>query len=88
MRTAIVILVGLGAWAVSIGLARRFGKPGGSALEETTLAFITVWFLTTTTRLWAGVAKSGHPLREELPMAVLGFGVPAAIAYLVRRRFF
>lgn len=88
MRTAIIILGGIVSWAVCIGLARRFGKPGGAAVEDTTLAFITVWFLATATSLWASVAKAGYTLREELPIAALIFGVPAAIAFLVRRRFF
>ncbi len=88
MRAAILILIGTASWAICLGLAQWLGKPGGTAVEDTTLAFITVWFLATATNLWAGVAKAGYTLREELPLAALIFGVPAAIAFLVRRRFF
>jgi len=88
MRTAIFILSGLACWAISIGLARWLGKPGGTAVEDTTRAFITIWFLSTATTLWVGVAKAGYTFREELPIAVLIFGVPAVIAFFVRRRFF
>ncbi len=88
MRTAMIILIGIASWSISVGLARRLGKPGGTAVEDATLAFITVWFLATATNLWAGVAKAGYTLREELPIAALIFCVPAAMAFLVRRRFF
>jgi hypothetical protein len=87
MRTAIFILIGIVSWAIGIGLARWLGKPGGTAVEDTTLAFITIWLLATATNLWVGVAKAGYTFREELPIAALIFGVPAAIAFLVRRRF-
>lgn len=88
MRTAIIILSGVAIWAVSIGLARRFGKPGGTAVEDATLAFITIWFLAAATNMWAGVAKAGYTFREELPVFAAIFGIPAATAFLVRRRFF
>jgi hypothetical protein len=86
MRTGIIILSGLALWAISVVLARRFGKPGGSAVDDATLAFITFWFLATATNLWVGVAKAGYTLREELPIAAAIFGLPAAVALLVKRR--
>jgi hypothetical protein len=88
MRTATIILVGLAIWAISLGLARRFGRAGGTAVEDTTLAFITVWLLVAATNLWVGVAKAGYTMREELPIAAVIFGVPAGIALLVRRKFY
>ena len=87
MRTAIIILSGVAIWAISIALARRFGKAGGSAVADTTLAFVTFWLLATATNLWVGVAQAGYSLREELPIAVLIFGVPAAVAVIARWKF-
>ena len=88
MRTAIIIIVGLAIWGVSIGLAKRFGKPGGTTMEDATLAFITLWLLASATNMWVGMTRAGYTWQEELPVFTLIFGVPAAIAYFVRRRFF
>jgi hypothetical protein len=87
MRTAIIILTGSAIWAVSLVLAKRFGKPGGDAVADTTLAFITFWFLAAATNLWSGVAHTGYTLRDELPIFALIFGVPAGLAAFVKQKF-
>ena len=88
MRTAIIILAGLGIWAVGIFLAHRMGKPGGSAIADTTLAFITFWFLAAATNMWVGVAQAGYTFREELPVFCIIFGVPSLVAAVVKWKFF
>jgi hypothetical protein len=86
MRTAIIILSGLGALALCLYLARRFGKPGGTAVSDTTLAFVTVWFLAAATNMWIGLTRAGYTWREELPVFVAIFGIPAATALVAKRR--
>jgi hypothetical protein len=88
MRTTVTISIGIAIWAASLVLARRYGKAGGTAVEDTTLAFITIWFLISATALWAAVAKAGYTFRDELPGCLMSFGIPAAVAALVRWRFF
>jgi hypothetical protein len=88
MRTAIIILVGLAIWAVSLLLARRYGTKGGTAVEDVTLAFITIWLLAAATNFWIGVTQGGYSFRQELPVFVLIFLVPAGVAALVRWKFF
>lgn len=88
MRTAIIILMGLGIWATGIFLAHRLGKPGGTAISDATLAFITFWFLAAATNMWVGVAQAGDTFREELPVFAIIFGLPAAIAAIVKKKFF
>lgn len=87
MRTLIIIFCGLGLWALGVGLARHFGKPGGSAMSDTTLAFNTFWLLATVTNFWIGVAKTGHTAREDLPIAALIWGVPVAVALIAKWKF-
>jgi hypothetical protein len=84
MRTMIIILGGVAIWAMGIALARHFGKVGGPAVADATLAFITFWLLATATNLWVGVAQAGYTLRHELPIAALIFGVPAAVAAIAK----
>ncbi len=86
MRTAILILGGMLIWAVSVVLARRYGKPGGTAVEDATLAFITFWLLAAMTNMWVGVTQAGYSFREELPVFAMIFGVPAAIAVYAGRK--
>jgi hypothetical protein len=88
MRTASIILGGIALWAISMAIARRVGKPGGDAIADTTLAFITFWLLASMTNLWMGVAQGGFTFREEVPIAVLIFAIPAGIAALVKWKFF
>ena len=87
MRTAIIILGGLVFWAIGVALARRFGKPGSDAVADTTLAFVTFWLLASATNLWIGVAQAGYTVREELPIALLIFGVPATVAMIAKWKF-
>lgn len=87
MRTLIIIFCGLGLWAVAVGLARHFGKPGGSAVSATTLAFNTFWLLATATNFWLGVARTGHTAREDMPIAALIWGVPVAVALIAKWKF-
>lgn len=87
MRTALIILSGLLAWAICVLLARRLGKPGGTAVAEATLAFVTVWFLVAATNMWIGMTRAGYTLAEELPVFLIIFGIPAAVATIVKRRF-
>lgn len=88
MRTAIGVLTGLGIWAVGVFLAHRLGKPGGTAVSDATLAFITFWFLAVATNMWVGVAQAGYTFRGELPVFAIVVGVPAAIAAIVKHKFF
>lgn len=88
MHAAIIILSGIAIWAVSLALAARFGKPGGTAVADATLAFITFWLLAMLTNVWIRAAQAGQSFRHELPFLSLSFGIPAAIAALVQWRFF
>ena len=88
MRTTIITLVGIALWSVGLSLAKRFGKPGGPAVADTTLAFITCWLLAALTNLWIGVTQAGYSLREGVPVFLVIFAIPAAIAAIVQRTFF
>jgi hypothetical protein len=83
MRTAIIILGGFALLAACIVGARRFGgtaAPIGSAVA----IFIAVWFVVAAINMWIGVARAGYSFREELPIFLVIFLVPAATAIFVR----
>lgn len=84
MRTAITLAGGLVLWGVSLGLARLIGGASAAAATTATVAFVAVWLVVAAVNLWLGVAKAGYTVREELPIFLLIFLVPAAVAVLVR----
>lgn len=49
--------------------------------------FIALWFLVTAANMWVGVAKAGYSASEELPIFLLLFGVPAAVALVLKWKF-
>ena len=46
--------------------------------------FIALWLLATGFNMWVGVSHAGYTVRDELPIMLLLFGVPAAVALLVQ----
>jgi hypothetical protein len=68
-----------------LGVFLLFGKLwGGDALGSATAAkiFIPVWLAIAIVNLWVGVNKAGYTMREELPILLIVFAIPAAAAAL------
>jgi hypothetical protein len=79
-----VILTIMGG-AVLLGLCVLFGHLWGGARTDLAVSakiFIPVWLVMAITNMWIGVAKAGYTVREELPILLLVFTIPAAIAVL------
>ena len=84
MRTATIILGGFALLAVSVAVARRWG--GTAATGAGVAIFIAAWLVIAAVNMWIGVARAGYTFREELPILLLIFLVPAAAALFVRWR--
>lgn len=68
-----------------LGVFLLFGKLwGGDALGSATAAkaFIPLWLAVAVVNMWIGVSKAGYTVREELPILLIVFLVPAAVAAL------
>ncbi|HTS22465.1 MAG TPA: hypothetical protein VMN79_11735 [Casimicrobiaceae bacterium] len=68
-------------------VGKLFAGQFADALRVATWAFVMVWFVLAALNLWAGVAKAGYSLADELPIFLLIFTVPAAVAVLLKWRF-
>ena len=82
MHTIVVMGGGfilLGAMMLVARWLTKGQKPGAGAL-----VFLPVWLVFTLVNLWIGVTKAGYPLIEEAVIAVIVFGVPAALALVMR----
>jgi hypothetical protein len=79
MHVAMVVAGGI----LLLGVFLLFGKLwGGDAAGSATAAkiFIPVWLAVAIVNLWVGVSKAGYTIREELPILLIVFALPAAAA--------
>jgi hypothetical protein len=86
MHMAMVIAGGI----LLLGVFLLFGKLwGGDATGSATAAkiFIPVWLAIAIVNLWVGVSKAGYTVREELPILLIVFALPAAAAALAVWQF-
>lgn len=84
MRTFMILSAGLLMLAAWLIFSRLFTEhfPGASTVAVG--AFLILWLLGTGFNLWVGVTKAGYTVGEELPVMLLLFGVPAAVAILIQ----
>lgn len=79
MHMAMVI----GGGVVLLGLFLHFGRLWGGTDADLALAakaFIPVWLAVALVNMWVGVARAGYSVRDEAPILLVVFAVPAAIA--------
>lgn len=85
MHTIMVIGGGLLLLALFALVGRQLG--GVTAAATAALWFIPVWLIAAATNLWIGVTRAGYTVMEEVPIGLVVFGVPAAVAALFWWRF-
>jgi hypothetical protein len=79
MRTLVLILIGLVVLALATGLSRPARRPLAA------LVFIGFWLVVCAINLAVGLSH-GYSLGEELGVHLVLFGVPAAVAWFIRRK--
>lgn len=82
MHTVLVV----GGGIVLLGLFLLFGHLWGSgpaALPMAAKAFLPLWLVLSVVNLWVGVSRAGYSLRDELPMLLVVFALPAIVAGLL-----
>jgi hypothetical protein len=84
MRTAIILVSGLFFFAGLFFYSRLFTQHNPEAPAWATYGFIAVWFVATAFNMWVGITHAGYSIREELPIMLVLFAVPVAIALVVR----
>jgi len=51
------------------------------------LIFIPIWLGAAAINMWLGVSRAGYSVAEELPVFLLVFAIPAAVALFVWWKF-
>jgi hypothetical protein len=84
MRTAVIILAGFLVWGLCVGAAKMSANPSRGIGTATTV-FLLVWFFAAAVNMYFGVARAGYAFREELPIFLVIFLVPAIVAVVAQR---
>ncbi len=82
MHTIKILLLGLVVLGAFLWIGRALGNGPRAALY-----FLPAWLVAAAINLWFGVAKAGYSLRDELPIFLLIFAIPSAIALLAFWKF-
>lgn len=81
MHTVIVIGLGLLLLLGAVMLGHVAG--GGAGAARAALWFLPVWLTGAGLNMYVGVTRAGYAVRDELPVFLLVFAVPAALALLI-----
>jgi len=79
-------LIVLAGGFVLLGLCLLIGKFAGSssaAMAKAALVFLPLWLIGAGVNMWVGVAKAGYSVKDELPIFLVIFAVPAVAALVV-----
>ena len=87
MRTAIIIAVGFVLWAACLGVAKLLASASTSSMITATVAFVVIWFVAAAANMGMGVSQVRYSFREALPMFLLIFSWPSAVAICVQWKF-
>lgn len=87
MRTVVIIVVGFVLWGGCLGVSKLLASRSSSAMTTATVAFVGIWFVAAATNMWIGVSQAGYSFLEELPIFLLIFLLPVAVAIFVKWKF-
>ena len=82
MRTALIIGIGFAFLVVCLGTGWLAG--GLPKMKTAALVFIGLWFAAAAVNMYVGVTRAGYSFMEELPIFLLIFAAPAAVAVFLR----
>jgi hypothetical protein len=64
-------------------IGKHFGSAGMASMATGALFFIPIWLAASLLNMWAGISKNNYSPKEEFPIFLLVFSIPAGIAYLI-----
>lgn len=79
-----IMVGGFVLWGACLGVARLLGGPLALSTWTATVVFAVLWFLLAAANLWLGVLRAGYSFGEELPIFLLIFLLPVAVAVFVK----
>jgi hypothetical protein len=83
MHTLKVIFGGILLLGVCLLLGRWIGGAAPKVVATAIKYFLAIWLVATLINMWVGVSKAGYSIKDEAPVALLVFAVPAIIAIII-----
>jgi hypothetical protein len=80
MHTLKVVFGGFLLLAVCLLLGRWIGGAAATVVATAIKCFLALWLAATLLNMWVGVNKAGYSVKDEAPVALLVFAVPAIVA--------
>jgi hypothetical protein len=87
MRSALFLVAGFLLLAAALLVGRLFSTNYPGATFAATVAYVALWLIVAGANMWVGVARAGYSVAEELPIFLLIFGVPAAVAIVLKWKY-
>ena len=87
MHTLKVIFGGILLLGVCLLVGRWIGGAATTVDATTIKYFLVLWLAATLVNMWVGVSKAGYSIKDEAPIALLVFAVPAIVAIVIWWRF-
>jgi hypothetical protein len=79
MRTLIIIVGGLVLLGLFVLAGRWMGGAGTGGMVTAAKVFLPIWLVVVLVNLWLGT-RAGYSVAEEIPIQLLIFVVPGAVA--------
>ena len=83
MHTLKVIFGAFLLLGVCLLLGRWIGGAAAAVVATTIKYFLVLWLVATLVNMWVGVSKAGYSIKDEAPVALLVFAVPAIVAIVI-----
>jgi hypothetical protein len=87
LNTLKVIFGGILLLGVCLLVGRWIGGAAATVDATTIKHFLVLWLVATLVNMWVGVSKAGYSIKDEAPIALLVFAVPAIVAIVIWWRF-
>jgi len=88
MHTLKVMFGGFLLLAVCLLLGRWIGGAAATVVATTIKCFLLLWLVATLVNMWVGASRAGYSIKDEAPIALLVFAVPAISAIVIWWRSF
>jgi hypothetical protein len=86
MRTIMIIVGGFVLLGLSVLAGRWMVGTGTSFMVTAAKVFIPIWLVAALVNLWMGT-RAGYSVAEEVPIFLLIFAAPAAVALFIWWKF-
>jgi hypothetical protein len=83
MHTLKIILGGFLLLSVCLLLGRWISGPAVPVTSLAMKCFLCLWLIATAINMWFGVSKAGYSIKDEAPIALVVFAIPAIAAIVI-----